>query len=112
MNECVMTIGFIMAVVCDHQSDKSTPNPQHDVPMAFCFTADGENNSLIQTPEMLQLYDRGYSPIAIIRFDPNMPKKLAVRTRGVLPECLQSELSKKAEGLVHEALSGLARKYN
>lgn len=40
INECMKTIGFIMAVVCDRQADKSAPHPQHDVPLAFCFTAD------------------------------------------------------------------------
>jgi hypothetical protein len=112
MNERMMTIGIIMAVVCDHSSGKGTTNSQHDVPMAFCLTADTTNNCLITTPEMEELFGLGYSAIAVVRFDPKMPDKFSMFTSGVPSECLQSALSKKAEGLVHDALSRLARAYN
>jgi hypothetical protein len=111
-NECMKTLGFIMAVVCDHLSDKSTPNPQHDVPLAFCFTTDTEFNSLIVTPEMLQLIYRGYFAIAIVRFNPSMPDQFHVFTPRALPECVRIALLKKSEGLVNDAFSVSAREYN
>ena len=98
-NECTKTLGFIMAVVCDHQSDKSTPNPQHDVPLAFCITGDTELNTLIVTPEMHQLIDKGYSAIAIVRFSPSMPDQLQVFTPRALPRCVRFALLTKSEGL-------------
>ena len=111
-NQRMKTIGFIMARECDHQSDKSAPSPQHDVPLAFCFTADTETNGPMMTPEMLRWFEIGYTAIAIVQFDPNMPDRLSVFTSGVLPECLQSALSKKGEGLIIDACSDLAREYN
>jgi hypothetical protein len=53
--------------------------------MAFCFTADTDFNSLIVTPEMLQLIYKDYSAIAIVRFDPSMPDQFHVFTP---PECV------------------------
>jgi hypothetical protein len=111
-NERMKTLGIIMAVVCDHQSDKSTPNPQHDVPMAFCFTPDTESNILIVTPEMIQLIYRGYSAIAIVRLHPGMPDQFHVFTPRALPECVRFALLKKSEGLINNAFSVSGREYN
>jgi hypothetical protein len=111
-NESMKTLGYIMAAVCNHQSDKSTPDPQHDVPLAFCFSANMEINSLIVTPEMLQLVYRGYSVIAIVRFDSSMPDQFHLFTPRTLPECARSALLKKSESLVNDAFSVSVRGYN
>jgi|ERR1035441_1356347 hypothetical protein len=65
-NDGKMTSGIFMAVVCDHPSAEDTTNSQHDVPLAFCLTANGKNNSFIVTPEMVELSEMGYSAIAVL----------------------------------------------
>lgn len=112
MNEGMMTIGIFMAVVCDHSSGKGDTNSLHDVPLAFCLTADGKDNTFILTPEIKELFDIGYSAIAVLRFAPDMPDRFSQFTLWGLPECLLSALSKKSDGLVHKALSGLAGESN
>ncbi len=111
-NECMKTIGFIMALECDHQSDKSTSNPQHDVPLAFCLMPETESNTLIVTPEMLQLIYRGYSAVAIVRFDSSMPDQFHVSLPRALPACVRFALLKKSECLVNDAFNVSAREYN
>jgi hypothetical protein len=112
MNESMQILGIIMAVVCDHQSDKSTPSFQHDVPMAFCITGDMDANNPTVTLEMLQLGWRGYSQVAIVRFDSNMPDQFHVFTPRDLPVCVQLALLKKAECLINDAFSRSTGEYN
>jgi hypothetical protein len=111
-NESMKILGFIMAVVCDHQSDKSTPNLLHDVPMAFCITGDMEANKPTVTLEMIQLSYRGYSAIAVVRFDSNMPDQFHVSTPRALPDCVRFALLKKAECLLNDPFSVSAGEYN
>jgi hypothetical protein len=111
-NDGRMTIGIFMAVVCDHSSAERTTISQHDVQLFFCFTADDENCGYIPTPEIAELFEMGYSAIAVLRYDPKIPKRFSQITLEGLPECLQSALSKQSDALVHDALSWLAREYN
>jgi hypothetical protein len=109
LNDDMTTIGIFMAVVCDHSSENGTTGSHHDVPLALCLTADGENNTFIMTQEIYELFDTGYYPIAVLRFDPNVPGVFPIFTAGELPECLKSALSRKSVGLIQNAMSWLAR---
>jgi hypothetical protein len=112
LNDGMKTIGIFMAVDSDHSSDEGTAISQHDVPLSFCLTADGENNTFIVTPEIAELFGMGYAAIAVLRFDPNLPDRFFQFTLEGLSERLLSALTEKSEGLVHNALSQFGRGYN
>ena len=107
-----MTIGVFMAEVCDISSDKGTTSSAHDVPIAFCLTTNANNNTIIRTPEINALLNMGYSPIAALRFGPNLPDKFSIYTVDSLPERLLSALSRKSDGSIHAAMNWLARECN
>jgi hypothetical protein len=60
---------------------------------------------MIMTPEINALFKTGYSPFAVLRFDPNFPGKFSIYRGDVLPMCLRSALSRKADRLIQAAMN-------
>ena len=56
-----------MAEVFEHDSGEITSASEGDVRLTYCHTTESETNMLIVTPQMRQLGDAGYLPIAIDR---------------------------------------------
>ena len=108
MNESLITLGRIMAKVSENSSGEISTAPGHDAKMTFLFTTESEENRIIVTPQMCQLGDAGYLPIAIARIDSNNPTTIFLRAATGLSQSLQTALEHEGCDLVHYALSCLA----
>ena len=77
MNESMITFGCIMAEVSEHESGNITSTTKGVVKLTFCFTSESEGNRIIVTPQMSQLGNLGFLPIAIARIDASDPNWMA-----------------------------------
>jgi hypothetical protein len=108
MNECMVTLGCVMAEVFEHDSGEITSTSEGDVKLTFFFTSESEDNKIIVTPQMRQLGDAGYLPIAIARIDPSDPSKFFLFAVKGLSEGLRFAIEHQGCDLIHDALSCLA----
>jgi len=108
MNESMITFGCIMAEVSEHESGNITSTTKGVVKLTFCFTSESEGNRIIVTPQMSQLGNLGFLPIAIARIDPSDPTQFFLRSVNGLSASLRVALEHEGCDLVHIALSCLA----
>jgi hypothetical protein len=106
-----MTIRVFMAEVCDHSSDKGTRSSAHDVSLAFCLTTTRINNTTIRRPEIDAFLNMGYSPIAVLRFDPSFSDKFSIYAIEGLPVCLLLALSRRSDNSIQAAMNWLAQSH-
>jgi hypothetical protein len=107
MNEGMVTVGCIMAEVFALDSGEITSASEGDVKLTFYPTSESETSKLIVTPQMRQLGDAGYSPIAIARIHLDDPSKFYLLAVNGLSASLRSALEHQGCDLVRNALSGL-----
>lgn len=107
MTESMITIGCLMAEVCEHDSGEITSASEGDVRLTYCHTRESETNKLIVTPQMRQLGDAGYLPIAIARIDSNYPTQFFLRAVRGLLEGLRFALEHQGCELVRGAFGCL-----
>ena len=108
MNESMITIGCLMAEVFEHDSGEITSASEGAVRLSYCPTTESETNKLIVTPQMRQLGDAGYLPIAIARIDSNDPSQFCVCAVRGLSEGLRFALEHQGCDLVRGAFGCLA----
>ena len=104
MTESMITIGCLMAEVFEQESGEITST--------YCHTTESETNKVIVTPQMRQLGDAGYLPIAIARIDSNDPSQFCVCAVRGISEGLRFAIEHQGCDLIHDALSSLAHGQN
>lgn len=103
----MITIGCLMAEVFEHDSGEITSASEGDVRLIYCHTTESEANKLIVTPQMRQLGDAGYTPIAIARIDSNEPGQFCVCAVRGLSEGLRFALEHQGCDLIRGAFDCL-----
>jgi len=103
----MITIGCLMAEVCEHDSGEITSASEGDVRLTYCHTTESETNKLIVTPQMRELGDAGYLPIAIARIPSNDPSKFFLCAVSGLSEGLRSALEHQGCDLIRGAFARL-----
>jgi hypothetical protein len=108
MNECMVTLGCIMAAVIEHDSGEITSATAGNVRLTYCPTTESSDNRIITTPEMLALGEAGFLPIAIARLTRDDPSQFVLLAASGLSEELRLALEHRGCDLVMTGLSGLA----
>ena len=108
MNESMVTLGCIMAMVFALDSGEITSASEGDVRLTYCHTTESESNNLIVTPHMRQLGEVGFLPIAIARVQRDDVSQFYLFAVRGLSEGLRSALEHQGCALIHDALSCLA----
>ena len=101
-----------MAEVFEQDSGEITSASEGDVRLTYCHTTESETNKVIVTPQMRQLGDAGYLPIAIARIDSNDPSQFCVCAGRGISEGLRFAIEHQGCDLIHDALSSLAHGQN
>lgn len=107
MNELMITFGCLMAEVFEHDSGEITSASEGDARLTYCHTTESEANMLIVTPQMRQLGDAGYLPIAIARIDPEDPSRFFLFSLNGLSEGLRVALENQGCDLIRGAFARL-----
>ncbi|MGD0158166.1 MAG: hypothetical protein ABSB50_18910 [Terracidiphilus sp.] len=107
MTESMITLGCIMADVSENESGEIISTTEGDVKLTFCFTSESVDNMIIVTPQMRQLGDAGYLPIAIARIDSNDPTQFFLRAVRGLSEGLRVALEHQGCNLIRGAFARL-----
>jgi len=108
MNEIMATLGCIMAQVAEHESGDITSTTGGEAKLIFCFTSESVGNRIIVTPQMRELGNVGFAPIAIARIDLSNPTRFFLWSVNGLSKSLRASLKHEGCDLVHIALSCLA----
>jgi hypothetical protein len=96
-----------MAEVFEHESGEITSASEGDVRLTYCHTIESEANMLIVTPQMRQLGDAGYLPIAIARISSNDASKFFLCAVSGLSEGLRCAIEHQGCDLIRGALARL-----
>lgn len=107
MNELMITFGCLMAEVFEHDSGEITSASEGEVRLTYCQTTESETNNLIVTPQMRQLGDAGYLPIAIARISSNDPSRFFLCAANGLSEGLRLALEHQGCDLIRGAFNCL-----
>ena len=106
--ESMTTIGCLLAMVFALDSGEITGSSEGEVRMTYCHTTESEANNLIVTPQMRQLGEAGFLPIAIARVQRDDVSQFYLFAVRGLSEGLRSALEHQGCALIHDALSCLA----
>jgi hypothetical protein len=96
-----------MAEVFEHDSGEITSASEGDVRLTYCHTTESEANKLIVSPQMRQLGDAGYLPIAIVRIDPEDLSRFFLFSLNGLSEGLRFALEHQGCDLIRGAFARL-----
>ncbi|MGB8028376.1 MAG: hypothetical protein WCF30_01820 [Terracidiphilus sp.] len=107
MTESMVTIGCLMSEVFEHDSGEIASASEGDVRLSYCPTTESETNKLLVTPQMRQLGDAGYLPIAIARIDPSDPTQFFLWSINGLSASLRFALEHQGCDLVRGAFGCL-----
>ena len=107
VNESMITFGCLMAEVFEHDSGEITSASEGDVRLTYCHTTESEANKLIVSPQMHQLGDAGYLPIAIARISSNDPHSFYLFAVNGLSEGLRFALEHQGCDLIRGAFARL-----
>ena len=103
----MITIGCLKAEVFENDSGETIGIPDADVRMTYCPTSETEGDTLIVTPQMRQLGNAGYLPIAIARVQRDDVNQFRLFAVSGLSESLRSALEHQGCDVIQNALSGL-----
>jgi hypothetical protein len=106
--ESMTTIGCLLAMVFALDSGEITSSSEGEVRMTYCHTTESETNNLIVTPQMRQLGEAGFLPIAVARVQRDDVSQFYLFAVRGLSEGLRSALEHQGCDVIHDALSTLA----
>jgi hypothetical protein len=95
-----------MGMVFEHDTGEILSSSEGEVRITYCHTTESDTNNLIVTPEMRQLGEAGYLPIAIARVQCDDVKQFRLFAVDGLSESLRAALELRGCDVVQNALSG------
>ena len=104
MNRGMITLGCIMAESSEHESGEIT-SASEDAKLTFCHTTNSETDMLIVTPQMRQLAEAGYLPIAIAKVQRDDVTQFRIFAVNGLSQNLRAALELQGCDVVRGALS-------